>query len=136
MQILLAAQTDTINGAQTLWWQLLRPSCLGKLIESHSKFRSFLGAAAGDGLWNQYLIYTPASPVTKRYTSLRCFLICLQCEGPHDFSNLLDPSCNGSYYLQNSQIFKEYMALKSDTMNCSCILETDSTGRCSTQENN
>src|SRR6218665_3125275 len=102
MKILLAAQTDTINGAQMLWWQLLRPSCLGKLTEY--TVRSFLRAAADDGPWNQYLIYTP---VTKRHTSLRCFLVCLRCEGPHDFRNLWDPICNDSYCLRNSHIFKE-----------------------------
>src|SRR6218665_1908672 len=104
-------------------------------VYSYSKFRSFLGADADDGLWNQYLIYTP---VIKRRTSLRCFsFVCdvrdnttfvifwIQAATAHIVCGIATSSrsINGSSH-------------PSGTMNCSWVLKPDSTRRCSTQENN
>ncbi len=74
--------------------------------------RSFLGAAVDTGLSNLYLVYMA---VTKSAASFMGFQILglLMYDGPRsrDFRDPDDPGWGGSYWLRNSQISVEYMAM-------------------------
>ena len=82
-------------------------SFCGYADSEHSMAKSFLGAAVGDWLWNQYLTYTA---VTKRHTSFRWLQIWSLNERPRDFRTVF-PGCRGSYWLRNSHIWMKYIAL-------------------------
>jgi len=74
--------------------------------------RSFLGAAVDTGLSNLYLVYMAVTKSAASFMGLQ-ILGLLMYDGPRsrDFRDPDDPGWGGSYWLRNSQISVEYMAM-------------------------